>query len=216
MGNGFGSLRPHARGGLGAVFVALDTELNREVALKQILDQHADDPVSRQRFVLEAEVTGGLEHPGIVPVYGLGRTVTAGRSTRCGSSEATASRRRSSGFTRTRRRSDPGRGRWSCASYCADLLTSATRSIRRIARRAAPGHQAGEHHSGRYGETLVVDWGWPRRGQVEPGLGRADAYAERAQWTAETLPGSALGTPAYMSPSRLGDPGGPGPSVGRL
>ena len=71
-GQRFRVLRPHARGGLGAVFVALDGELNREVALKQILDHHADDPVSRQRFLLEAEVTGGLEHPGIVPVYGLG------------------------------------------------------------------------------------------------------------------------------------------------
>ena len=60
----FRVLRPHARGGLGAVFVALDTELPREVALKQILDAHADDPTSRQRFLLEAEVTGGLEHPG--------------------------------------------------------------------------------------------------------------------------------------------------------
>ena len=47
-------------------------ELHREVALKQILDHHADDPASRQRFLLEAEITGGLEHPGIVPVYGLG------------------------------------------------------------------------------------------------------------------------------------------------
>ena len=56
----------------GAVFVALDTELHREVALKQILDHHADDPTSRQRFLIEAEITGGLEHPGIVPVYGLG------------------------------------------------------------------------------------------------------------------------------------------------
>ena len=71
-GQRFRVLRPHARGGLGAVFVALDTELHREVALKQILDSHADDPTSRQRFLLEAEVTGGLEHPGIVPVYGLG------------------------------------------------------------------------------------------------------------------------------------------------
>ena len=71
-GQRFRVVRPHARGGLGAVFVALDAELNREVALKQILDQHADDPTSRQRFLLEAEITGGLEHPGIVPVYGLG------------------------------------------------------------------------------------------------------------------------------------------------
>ncbi len=71
-GQRFRVLRPHARGGLGAVFVALDAELNREVALKQILDRHADDPISQQRFLLEAEVTGGLEHPGIVPVYGLG------------------------------------------------------------------------------------------------------------------------------------------------
>ena len=71
-GQRFRILRPHARGGLGAVFVALDSELHREVALKQILDHHADDPASRQRFLIEAEITGGLEHPGIVPVYGLG------------------------------------------------------------------------------------------------------------------------------------------------
>src|SRR5262249_4330406 len=71
-GQRFRVLRPHAKGGLGAVFVALDTELHREVALKQILDRRADDPASRQRFLIEAEITGGLEHPGIVPVYGLG------------------------------------------------------------------------------------------------------------------------------------------------
>ena len=77
-GQRFRILRPHAQGGLGAVFVALDSELHREVALKQILDHHADDPVSRQRFLIEAEITGGLEHPGIVPVYGLG-TYAGGR-----------------------------------------------------------------------------------------------------------------------------------------
>src|SRR5262249_10036101 len=71
-GQRYRALRPHAQGGLGAVFVALDQELHREVALKQILDHHADDPISRARFLREAEVTGGLEHPGIVPVYGLG------------------------------------------------------------------------------------------------------------------------------------------------
>src|SRR5262249_54387262 len=77
-GQRFRILRPHARGGLGAVFVALDSELHREVALKEILEGHADDPVSRARFLLEAEITGGLEHPGIVPVHGLG-TYEGGR-----------------------------------------------------------------------------------------------------------------------------------------
>src|SRR5205823_6484669 len=65
-------VRPHAKGGLGEVFVALDQELHREVALKQIRGRHAHDIGSRARFVREAEITGGLEHPGVVPVYGLG------------------------------------------------------------------------------------------------------------------------------------------------
>jgi hypothetical protein len=69
----FRVLRPHARGGLGVLFVAQDEELHREVALKEIQDRHADNPESRARFLLEAEITGGLEHPGVVPVYGLGR-----------------------------------------------------------------------------------------------------------------------------------------------
>src|SRR5437868_4597411 len=69
----FRIVRPYAEGGLGQVFVAQDLELNREVALKEIKFNRADDPDSRSRFVLEAEITGGLEHPGIVPVYGLGQ-----------------------------------------------------------------------------------------------------------------------------------------------
>src|SRR5262249_2574328 len=65
-------LRFHKEGGLGKVFVARDVELHREVALKEIQGRHADNPDIRARFVLEAEITGNLEHPGIVPVYGLG------------------------------------------------------------------------------------------------------------------------------------------------
>jgi len=69
----FRILRPHAAGGLGQVYVARDDELNRDVALKEIKFDYADDSNSRNRFLLEAEITGGLEHPGIVPVYGLGQ-----------------------------------------------------------------------------------------------------------------------------------------------
>src|SRR5262249_34874646 len=60
------------QGGIGKVSVAFDAELQREVALKQIKPERADDTDSRARFLLEAEVTGRLEHPGIVPVYGKG------------------------------------------------------------------------------------------------------------------------------------------------
>jgi serine/threonine protein kinase len=58
---------------LGKFFVARDNELNREIALKEILSRYAHDPAGRQRFIQEAEITGRLEHPGIVPVYGLGQ-----------------------------------------------------------------------------------------------------------------------------------------------
>jgi WD40 repeat protein/serine/threonine protein kinase len=68
----FQVIRPHAQGGIGKVSVAFDAELHREVALKQIKPERADDAESRARFLREAEVTGRLEHPGVVPVYGLG------------------------------------------------------------------------------------------------------------------------------------------------
>jgi serine/threonine protein kinase len=68
----FQILRPLAKGGLGEVFVARDGTLNREVALKLIQTAQAGDGASKARFLLEAEITGGLEHPGIVPVYALG------------------------------------------------------------------------------------------------------------------------------------------------
>jgi eukaryotic-like serine/threonine-protein kinase len=50
----FRVVRPHASGGLGVVSVALDDELDREVAFKEIKDRYADDGGRRARFVLEA------------------------------------------------------------------------------------------------------------------------------------------------------------------
>ncbi len=68
----FRIVRFHDRGALGEVYVARDQQLHRIVALKRIKLDHAADPDKRARFVVEAEITGRLEHPGIVPVYGLG------------------------------------------------------------------------------------------------------------------------------------------------
>ena len=55
------------------MLVAKDNELQREVALKEIRQDYSDDVDCRARFMREAEITGRLEHPGIVPVYSLGK-----------------------------------------------------------------------------------------------------------------------------------------------
>src|SRR5262249_53482944 len=72
-GGRFRILRMHGKGGPGIVYVALDLELGREVALKEIRGDAAYDPGTWSRFLFEAEVNGKLEHPSIVPVYGRGR-----------------------------------------------------------------------------------------------------------------------------------------------
>src|SRR5262249_27749595 len=63
----------HARGGLGAGSLAAGPELPRRGALKEIQPRFADQEESRARFLREGEVTAQLEHPGIVPIYGLSR-----------------------------------------------------------------------------------------------------------------------------------------------
>src|SRR5262245_64152941 len=68
---------PYARGGLGEVLKARDADLCRTVAVKRLQDCHADNADSQRRFLLEAEITAGLEHPGVVPVYALLRDESA-------------------------------------------------------------------------------------------------------------------------------------------
>jgi serine/threonine-protein kinase len=204
-GQRFRVLRPHARGGLGAVFVALDGELNREVALKQIHDEHADDPISRQRFLVEAEVTGGLEHPGIVPVYGLGtyadgRPYYAMRFIRGDSLKETIQRFHDDPALKA----EPGRRSLE--------LRKLLRRFIDVCNAIDYAHSRGVLHRdikpsniivGKHGETLVVDWGLAKAtGRAEPGVEERTLVPSLSSGSAETLPGSALGTPSYMSPEQ--------------
>ncbi|MBI1913785.1 MAG: hypothetical protein HYS12_03385 [Planctomycetes bacterium] len=61
------------RGGMGVVLHGRDPELGRDLALKVLLGDSAGRPDVVQRFREEAQVGGQLQHPGIVPVYELGR-----------------------------------------------------------------------------------------------------------------------------------------------
>jgi hypothetical protein len=66
------------RGGGGVVYLGADRSLRRTVAVKVLSPDHVSDPVRVQAFVEEAIITGGLEHPNIVPAYDLGCSPTLG------------------------------------------------------------------------------------------------------------------------------------------
>ena len=61
-----------ARGGLGKIRKAIDKRIQREVAFKELLPKGLSDPAYVERFLEEGQITGQLEHPGIVPIYDLG------------------------------------------------------------------------------------------------------------------------------------------------
>lgn len=202
----FRILRPHRGGGLGEVFVAEDKELHREVALKEIKERYADDLESRARFLLEAEVTGGLEHPGIVPVYGLGtygdgRPYYAMRFIRGDNlHDAIQSYHEQNGDGRESERTLQFRnliGRF--IDVCNAIEYAHSRGV--LHRDLKPGNIM----LGRYGETLVVDWGLAKPMES---LGERSLTGERplqppsASGSSPTMMGSAIGTPQYMSPEQ--------------
>src|ERR1035441_9996206 len=65
-------LAPIGAGGMGEVYRARDTRLNRDVALKVLPEDFAQDPARRRRFEQEARAVAALNHPNIVAVYDVG------------------------------------------------------------------------------------------------------------------------------------------------
>jgi serine/threonine-protein kinase len=197
----FRVLRPHARGGLGDVFVAEDAELHRLVALKEIQPRHADNPASRERFVAEAEITGALEHPGIVPVYGLG-TSADGRPYYAmrfiqGETLMDAAARfhaKPADFGGVEFRQLVRR----FLDVCDTIAYAHSRGV--IHRDLKPGNVM----LGPFGDTLVVDWGLAKLvGRPEPAApGGGSGPSPTARSESVTQTGQAVGTPGYMSPEQ--------------
>ncbi|MEX2168299.1 MAG: protein kinase [Pirellulales bacterium] len=204
----FCKVRLHAFGGIGEVWVAVDHQLSREVALKVLQNRHQGDDSKHQRFLIEGQVTGILEHPGIVPVYSLGidaeaQPFYAMRFVRGESLRAA--------FRQFREKRIPGR-----RIERHDLeFRSLVQRVIDVCYTIAYAHSRGVLHRdlkpenimlGKYGETYVVDWGMARTlgGQIADssmpteGLVRTD----RPTFYSETQYGSALGTPGFMSPEQ--------------
>lgn len=202
----FQIIRPHAEGGLGKVSVAMDRELNREVALKEIKERFSHDRSARTRFTLEAEITGGLEHPGIVPVYGLGHRndgqpfyamrFIKGDSLKAACANYHAGKaKRSASENALEFRKLLGR----LIDVCDAIEYAHSRGV--LHRDLKPGNIM----LGKYGETLVVDWGLAKP------IGRDEVYEKLDEQTLQpsssdsvpaTQMGSVVGTPQFMSPEQ--------------
>jgi eukaryotic-like serine/threonine-protein kinase len=211
-GQRFEIRRPLARGGLGVVSIALDKELNREIALKEIRSDRADDEEYRSKFVLEAEVTGGLEHPGIVPVYGLGtgpdgRPYYAMRLIKGDNLQEHVKRFHA----------NVASGK---EPFDGPELRKLLRRFLDVCQAIDYAHSRGVLHRdlkpgnimlGKYGETLVVDWGLAKplgtqhREQLTPTTESTieSPLVPSGSNDGMTIQGSMVGTAAYAPPEQL-------------
>jgi WD40 repeat protein/serine/threonine protein kinase len=217
----FRKIRFHREGGPGEVFEAWDRELKRRVALKEIRADLAGDAENQEKFNREAEITGQLEHPNIVSVYHMGRH-SDGQPFYAMRFIA-GDRKLDDDIADFHRPASPGHDSAARAVALRQLL----QRLCDVCNAVAYAHSRGVIHRdlkpnnvllGPFGETLVADWGLAKVFRdAERALGVADEQRGlkplRAHESPATLPGSQLGTPAYMSPEQAdGQTGQLGPA----
>ena len=205
VSNRYHLIEPHARGGLGEVYRARDLDLKRIVALKTIRPRKTNQPANHDRFIFEAEITGSLEHPGIVPVHSLGKTEDqnpfyAMRFIR-GESLSSAVKR----FHQMHPNLRPDQ-------YLEREFRQLMRQLIDCCNAMHYAHKRGVLHRdlkpdnimiGAYGETLVVDWGLAKV-MDEPVSSESvqEHPVDGFQSGSNTSQGSIVGTPMFMSPEQ--------------
>lgn len=187
------------RGAMGEVLLARDERLGRTVALKRLDARYVDDPGLVHRFLVEAQLTAQLDHPGIVPVHGI-RTdageppaysmkLVRGRTLKAFMTEAREAVEQGKVVPRALRL--PARLELFC-QICEPLAYAHARGV--LHRDLKPDNIM----VGAFGAVFVMDWGVAR---VRVGAeGAAGAVVATA---GGTLAGDVVGTPAYMSPEQV-------------
>ncbi|MFO0985306.1 MAG: serine/threonine-protein kinase [Planctomycetota bacterium] len=203
-----------ARGGMGVILKVWDQDLKRALAMKLMLGQQtgaaapAEESLRLRRFLEEAQITGQLEHPGIVPVHEIGLD--------------------QNGQLYFTMRLVKGRDLRAIFALVAQgkedwTQTRALQVILKVCEAMAFAHDKGVVHRdlkpanimvGRFGETYVMDWGLAklieeRAGSDAPSsaqLTQSIIHTDRNQISPglhlETLDGDVVGTPSYMAPEQ--------------
>jgi len=194
-----------ASGGCGDVRRVLDTQFNRIVAMKVLRWEHCESPAMRARFLVEAEVTAQLEHPGIVAVHERGE-LSDGRL--WFTMKEVRGRTLNEVIAEVHASAEPSGFRAAPSGWTFRRLVDA---FARIVQAIAFAHQRGIVHrdlkpenlmAGEFGEVLVMDWGLACRAGASaekplPQQTSDDTNADRL-----TQHGEILGTPAYMPPEQ--------------
>jgi tetratricopeptide (TPR) repeat protein/tRNA A-37 threonylcarbamoyl transferase component Bud32 len=193
-------LRFHARGGMGEVWIAEDRALGRSVALKRLRKKRAEQ---RERFMAEAQITGQLEHPGVVPVHDLGADeegqpfyimpFVQGRTLQAAIAEYHAGDAPGGTPREVQRR----RLLQVFVRVCETVAYAHSRGV--IHRDLKPDNIM----LGPYGEALLLDWGLAKvLGQPDrPGeMSSAVHLAYSPGGSSHTEDGAVIGAPPYMAP----------------
>ncbi|MFT3878078.1 MAG: serine/threonine-protein kinase [Gemmatales bacterium] len=193
----------HSRGSFGIVWKADDLALGRSVALKQLKDYLSNRAEYRHRFFAEAKITAQLQHPGIVPIHEIGgedegfpfytMNMVGGETL----AEA-ISKYHQSGKNPSVEQSVEWQRLMN--AYLTVVRTMAFAHARNILHRDL---KPANIILGKYGETLILDWGLAKVIKGEEGKDQPEAGTTVHSVAADaTQPGSIIGTPAYMSPEQ--------------
>ena len=194
-------VRDLAAGGMGKVDLIKDNDLNRNVARKSMLGDLVEDPKFLERFIEEAQATGQLEHPNIVPIHDMGLDQEG---------QLYFTMKFIKGKTleeilKELKVQDPITTKKYSITYLLQLFIQICNAI-------GFAHSKGVIHRdlkpanimlGGFGEVVVMDWGLAKIMDSEVAdFNRNSVETLRGTSGNKTLSGSIIGTPAYMPPEQ--------------